>query len=756
MRTYYKLLFSLFFILAPLSVLSQSTFSEKLEELGINSSNVKDWSDSTEITLPMPTCAYVNITGISQLPPKKTSNYKAWLEIYDGQGNYFKKRILISLQGRSSTSYAKKNYKADFCNDEWLAEDTPDITFGNWVDQDGFHFKAFYFDLYRGLPIMGYYLYDLISSGRGEYGRIWERANIKKPDVNALCHPDAFPCVMYFNNEFYGLYAWQLKKHRKNYNMKKHTAEHIHVDGAMVSQATLFGGTIDWSRIELRNPKDLYCMDGTVYSDENQKEIIDETSPYFDLASDDADTKKNKQMTLQVKNYLHLLGDHYHYLDSMATAGASTAEMRAAVEERFDVPGLIDYIIHNLLTCNSDGLIRNFQWHTWDGMKWTVSPYDLDGCFGYSSDGQTLYLPGYYTTHLLKNRSVSLTTPLGWAYKYFRQDIYDHYAFLRDNGYLNPAIVASLFDDWYQRFGYNNYQDEWTRWPGSFCLKETICNEPWELCEFGQPEYGKLTEYNASVLYHTGDKCKLKHRIFRAKADVQGVRPYKQIGAKDSLERIYSYMQVHMAAVDSWMKYKFTPQLTSYSLDISAAGWTTLCLPFRADVPDGLEFYTVERIGSDGHLVMTQVANPEAHKPYLVKGPQGKYVVTGITEDEEGNGEDYLRNGILKGCYTERYVPQGGYVLQNHNGKVAFYRVKANSNIRIGAYRAWISTDEDANSLPGLFSLGEASTTDIIQHEIQSETPTIYDTNGRRVDNLRKGVNILKYSNGHTQKVVIK
>lgn len=237
---------------------------------------------------------------------------------------------------------------------------------------------------------------------------------------------------------------------------------------------------------------------------------------------------------------------------------------------------------------------------------------------------------------------------------------------------------------------------------------------------------------------------------------MQGVRPYKQIGAKDSLERIYSYMQVHMAAVDSWMKYKFTPQLTSYSLYISAAGWTTLCLPFRADVPDGLEFYTVERIGSDGHLVMTQVANPEAHKPYLVKGPQGKYVVTGITEDEEGNGEDYLRNGILKGCYTERYVPQGGYVLQNHNGKVAFYRVKANSNIRIGAYRAWISTDEDANSLPGLFSLGEASTTDIIQHEIQSETPTIYDTNGRRVDNLRKGVNILKYSNGHTRKVVIK
>lgn len=227
-------------------------------------------------------------------------------------------------------------------------------------------------------------------------------------------------------------------------NMKKNTAEHIHVEGTDVENSTLFNGKISWSSIEIRNPKNLYCMDGSVYADGNQKELIDETSPYFNLETDDADTKKYKQTSLQVKKYLKVLGTYYHELDSMSKSGTNVADMRKAIEERFDVQSLIDYIIHNLLTGNSDGLIRNFQWFTYDGVKWHVAPYDLDGCFGYSSDGQTLYLPGYYTTHLLSNRSVSMYTPLGWAYKYFRQDIYEHYAFLRNNGYLNNTPYFHL------------------------------------------------------------------------------------------------------------------------------------------------------------------------------------------------------------------------------------------------------------------------------------------------------------------------
>ena len=36
----------------------------------------------------------------------------------------------------------------------------------------------------------------------------------------AKCMPDAFPVIVYQNGEFYGIYAWSLKKHRDNYHMK--------------------------------------------------------------------------------------------------------------------------------------------------------------------------------------------------------------------------------------------------------------------------------------------------------------------------------------------------------------------------------------------------------------------------------------------------------------------------------------------------------------------------------------------------------
>ena len=171
--------------------MAQDDFQLRITSLGME--DVKnDMSDSTDIVLPIPTCAYANITGLAALPKKKTSNFHGWLEIYDGNGNYFKKRIIISAQGRSAVSYAKKNFKIDFCEDEWEGEETTDVTFGDWVTQDGFHLKAFSFDWFKGTGIQAYRTYDLMTRDRGEYGRIWERANLSKPDVNALCHPDAF------------------------------------------------------------------------------------------------------------------------------------------------------------------------------------------------------------------------------------------------------------------------------------------------------------------------------------------------------------------------------------------------------------------------------------------------------------------------------------------------------------------------------------------------------------------------------------
>lgn len=739
--------------------MAQTNLADKLASLGISKENCKDWSDSTDIELPMPTCAYVNVTDIPRMPRTWGVNYHGWMEVYDGNGNYFKKRIIIDLQGRSSTSYSKKNFKVDFCNDEWLAEDTPDIKFGNWVEQDGFHFKAFYLDFFRGTGIMGYKIYDQLTIGRGETGRIWERYNLKKPDPEALCHPDAFPCVVYLNGDFWGIYAFQLKKHRKNMNMKKNTLEHIHLDGTPKLVTFLSGGN-NWTCFEIRNPKNLYRMDGTPYDGDHIGELIDETSPYFDLETDDEETRQRKQNTVVVKNYLLRLNNNIRDIEALGANHASVSEIKAAIEERFDIPSLCDYIIHNLLTNNLDGLQRNYQWGTYDGNKWFVVPYDLDATFGYHPVTYIIFPPRNYALGSLTSRKFTSYGPLRWADAYYRQDIYARYAYLRNSGLLNGETVASFFSNWYYSIGESNMQDEMIKWPNSPSFKETIPNEQWKLIPFSEYNYTLYSSYpiyKETTTYQPGDRCTTQYRVWEAKETTKGVLPYAQVGSKDSLDRIEPWVTEHLIYLDQWMHYSFESYPRSYTLQISSIGWATLCLPFQFVVPEGLTLYTVKGRDSEGRLIKEQVTIPEANKPYLVKGPTGSYMLSGYSEEDNEMADDHLANYCLRGCYADRYVPKDCYVLQNHNGHVAFYQVKENGTVKTAANKAWLHFD-NSDDVPA-YALDFADDDVPSSISLMQESPEIvgtYSVDGANTHGMIKGVNVVKYSDGTTKKVIIK
>jgi hypothetical protein len=190
-------------------------------------------------------------------------------------------------------AYIEKNQSIDIYNDE-ACDESCDITFGNWVPQDSFHFKCYYIDVFRGICNVCYnYCEEVIKYTNSRNNRvIFDNSSITKInstgdfDVDfgdgALCHPDGFPFELYVNGEYYGLYVWNIKKHRKNYSMTKKDATKTLLDG-VIDGTTFFGGNIDWTQFELRNPKDLVCMDGTDYdADTNCKELIDETSEFYD------------------------------------------------------------------------------------------------------------------------------------------------------------------------------------------------------------------------------------------------------------------------------------------------------------------------------------------------------------------------------------------------------------------------------------------------------------------------------------------
>ena len=106
-----------------------ATFGEWVEEMGLSDGAV-DLSAVQDLYLPEPRMAYVRVTGTSTIPTSKRTVYRVWIEMYDGEGHYFRKPALLKGQGGYSLRFPKRNFSLQFCNDEWNEEGSSTFTFG--------------------------------------------------------------------------------------------------------------------------------------------------------------------------------------------------------------------------------------------------------------------------------------------------------------------------------------------------------------------------------------------------------------------------------------------------------------------------------------------------------------------------------------------------------------------------------------------------------------------------------------------------
>ena len=142
---------------------SVNNIKDALKANGFDVKAPLDWSDylsndgESPLYIPEPRCARVNISGIDSMPTTKTTNAKAYFEMWDMQGNYFKKKVIVNAQGNSTMQYPKKSFACDFFDSDWDG-DSFAIKFGDWVAQDSFHFKAQYSDFFKGISIVAYKL----------------------------------------------------------------------------------------------------------------------------------------------------------------------------------------------------------------------------------------------------------------------------------------------------------------------------------------------------------------------------------------------------------------------------------------------------------------------------------------------------------------------------------------------------------------------------------------------------------------------
>ena len=428
---------------------------------GIGSKCQTDWSSEPSIKLPMPKyCAKVNINSNEGLSISKTDIKSGTIEFWDRNGNYFKKYIKFHAQGTSSMLYIEKNQTIDIFNDKNCTESC-DIVFGNWVSQDSFHLKAYYIDVFRGVSNMVYNLYEEVIKYMDSRNN---RLTFNDSTINvynstgdfaadfgdgALCHPDGFPFELYLNGEYYGLYAWNLKKHRKNYSMNKNDYTYALFDG-VIDGTTFFRDEIDWTAFELRNPKNLVTMDGQVYdADTNCNELIDETSSYYDASnSTHVNTAQLKKLIIRQSNSIYRIIDEPYgsYLG------------REYFEEYYDFKAMACYFILSNVLYNYDGFSKNWIWTMYNNIM-APSFYDMDTVFGRWWDGT--YIVENSTSGIIGDNEY---LPTGQLLLRYKNELSQLYKEMRDNGILSVDNIMKHVYSWIERVGFEAYNKNNEKW----------------------------------------------------------------------------------------------------------------------------------------------------------------------------------------------------------------------------------------------------------------------------------------------------
>lgn len=186
--------------------------------------------------------------------------------------------------------------------------------------------------------------------------------------------------------------------------------------------------------------------------------------------------------------------------------------------------------------------------------------------------------------------------------------------------------------------------------------------------------------------------------------------------------------------------------------------WCTIVFPF--DIPDVGEWEVMKLIRSEvinnvASMTFEGVSEVEAGVPYVVRQYLGSDVTQfSMTNIEVTSTLKPIAEGVVtfQPSYTVGTVPVGAYFLNNNT----FYQA-ANDKNTLKAFRGYFTVDESApvNGLKFIID-GEETAIEGVNAETTEEIVAIYSLDGRRVESLVKGVNIVKLSNGKTRKVIVK
>ena len=194
--------------------------------------------------------------------------------------------------------------------------------------------------------------------------------------------------------------------------------------------------------------------------------------------------------------------------------------------------------------------------------------------------------------------------------------------------------------------------------------------------------------------------------------------------------------------------------------------WGTLCLPFTIDPTseaNTCNFYTLQNIGNKS-VVLELIENGtvEAGQPVVIRKKDNTQTDIQINNVENTQVVKEPKNtntgNRLMGTFTNMELADDCYFIANNQFRLVSNYKPATSGVKLAAFRAYIQPQKtNVKHAPSLnISVDEETTgieTSNVLDLLNDKEAEYYDVNGRRIQNLQKGINIVKKGN-KTMKIV--
>ena len=325
------------------------------------------------------------------------------------------------IQGNSSAWKPAKNYTITFYEDEEHSKKKK-VDVG-WGKQSKYCFKKNWIDSTHTRNVSGGKIgYDMVKSRPNSD---FKNHLLTAPRYGLI---DGFPCIMYINGEFHGLYTWNIPKDEWMFNMDKDNPNHYVLCGEYID-----GGASGVNTNEFRS-----LWGGQL--DGNWSIEVGEYSETLKTSLNNA------------------IG---HVMNS------SDTEFKTKFTNYFDLYSVIDYYCFAQLCTHLDGLTKNMLLVTYDGVHWGTSLYDMDSIYGAYWDGHTFVSPTYRF-----HEDYGGGNSLLWLRmeKCFAQEIYNRYFELRKSALSLDNIYARV-NEIYNAISPEVLAADWAKWPQIPCQK---------------------------------------------------------------------------------------------------------------------------------------------------------------------------------------------------------------------------------------------------------------------------------------------